>query len=201
MLGEVFFRYAPLASAIVLCTLGYILSNLFFSGSKPTGTPWGPCGKTGVRAALQSAIQTVLDVRKTLVLSGRLPAAESHGFIFSTMLDGAITALPMRNLKWLASLPEDVASFYDAQEDRIELRYTIPAATLSDPAVTKRLVKILTRRTKSMVPDLYNEIQHLCQQGVYTKSQWQPLCLYPEMVRILAATSNRMLVGKPLCKC
>lgn len=106
----------------------------------------------------------------------------------------------MRNFKWLANLPETTASFYKAHSEQFQMDYTIPAATVTDPAFTKILVKALTRRSKGAVAGLQDEMQWACQDVSYGGREWQDMCLYPELTRILAATTNRVLVGLPLCK-
>lgn len=197
---DFFFQPLPTALALGSVTLAYISYLLFFSGNLPKGVPWGPSGNNGILSALESAIHTALDVRAIFERSSVLPAAKSHGFAISTLLDGAFIALPLRNVKWLSTLPESIASLHSAQQDRLALSFTVPAATLTDPAATKLLVKIMTRRSKSTVPDLWDEVRHACQGNVFKGSDWQSLCLYPELLRISAATTNRMAVGLPLCK-
>jgi hypothetical protein len=189
-----------LAFAIVVALPAYTFYHLFHSGKKPKGVYWAPSGKNGLFAALESSMNTAVDIRKTLKLNDKLPSARSYGFKFSTILDGAIVALPMRNFKWLASLPETTASFYKAHEEQLQLSYTVPAATLSDPGFIKILVKVLTRRSKSAVPGLRDEVEAAYQDVPYGGSEWQSLCLYREILRILNVTTNRMLVGLPLCK-
>jgi hypothetical protein len=189
-----------LAFTVVVALPAYTFYHLFHSGRTPAGVHWAPSGKNGLFAALDSSIKTILNVRETLKHGGKLPSANSHGFKFSTLLDGVIVALPMQNFKWLANLPETTASFYKAHEEQFQMSHTIPAVTTTDPELTKVLVKVLTRRSKGTVADLQDEMHWACQDVPYGRRDWQPLCLYPEVVRILAATSNRMLVGLPLCK-
>lgn len=200
MIEDLFFQTLPIALAIGLAMIAYISHLLFFSGKLPEGVPWGPSGNNGILSALDSAVSTAMDVRAIFERSSVLPAAKSHGFAISTLLDGTFIALPLRNIKWLSTLPEGIASFYNAQQDRLALSFTVPAATLTDPAATKLLVKIMTRRSKSTVPDLCDEVRHACQENSCKGSDWQSLCLYPELLRISAATTNRMAVGLPLCK-
>jgi hypothetical protein len=189
-----------LAFTIVVVLPAYTFSHLFHSGKTPKGIHWAPSGKDGLFAALDSSIKTFLNVRKMLERGAKLPSAGSHGFKFSTLLDGAIVALPMRNFEWLANLPETTASFYRAHSGQFQLGYTLPAATITDPEFTRILVKVLTRRSKGTVADLQDEIQWACRNVTYGGREWQPLCLYPEVLRILTVTTNRMLVGRPLCK-
>jgi hypothetical protein len=193
-------RLILLALSIVVILPAYTLYHMFHSGKKPKGVYWIPSGKNGLFAALESSVNTAVDIRKTLEQSDKLPSARLYGFKFSTVLDGAIVALPMRNFKWLASLPETTASFYKAHEEQLQLSYTVPAATLSDPGFIKILVKVLTRRSKSAVPDLRDEVEAAYQDVSYGGSEWQSLCLYREILRILTVTTNRMLVGLPICE-
>ena len=189
-----------LALTIVVLLPAYTFSHLFHAGRTPKGLHWAPSGKDGLFAALDSSLKTALNVRNTFKRGEKLLSANSHGFKFSTLLDGATVALPMRNFKWLANLPETTASFYRAHEEQFKMSYTIPAATTTDRELTMILVKVLTRRSKGTVADLQDEMQWACQDVPYGGHEWQPLCLHPEIVRILAVTTNRMLVGLPLCK-
>lgn len=185
---------------LAFSTLLYTVSQIFFTGKKPASIPWGPSGGHGVVAALDSAIKSAINIQQTLTLSQVLLIARSSGIMISTVLDGAMVVLPMRNLKWLSSLPEKTLSFHAAHEERLQLSYTIPAATLTDPDLVKLLVKILTRRTKGVVPEIHDEIGAICEDAAYGSLEWKPLCLSTEVLRLLTATSNRMLVGLPLCK-
>jgi hypothetical protein len=194
-------RQLLLAFVILVALPAYTFYHLFHSGRKPQGVYWTPSGKNGLFAALDSSVKAALDIRNTLKQSDSVPSARLHGFKFSTLLDGAIIALPIRHFKWLASLPETTASFYKAHEEQLQLSYTVPTATMSDPDIIKVLVKVLTRKSKSVVPDLRDEVEAAFQDVSYGGSEWQSLCLYPEILRILTATTNRMLVGLPLCKC
>jgi hypothetical protein len=189
-----------LAFTILVVLPAYTFSHLFHSGRTPKEIRWAPSGKDGLFAALDSSLKTALDVRKMLKHGEKLHSAGSHGFKFSTLLDGAIVALPMRNFKWLANLPETTASFYKAHSEQLQMAYTIPAATNTDPEFARILGKVLTRRSKGTVADLQDEMQWACRDVTYGGREWQPLCLYPEVVRILSITTNRMLVGLPLCK-
>lgn len=193
-------RLLLLAFAILLALPAYTFYHLFHSGQKPEGLYWAPSGKNGIFAALDSSVRTALDLRKTLRHGERLPSARSHGFKFSTFLDGAIVALPARNFKWLANLPETTASFFKAHEEQFKMSYTIPGATITEPELTRTLVKLLTRRSKGAVGDVQDEIQSACQDVPYGGREWQPLGLFPEVSRILSTTTNRMLMGLPLCK-
>lgn len=192
--------FLSLAFTILVVLPAYTFFHLFHSGRTPKGVHWAPSGKDGLFAALDSSVKTAIDICKMLKHGERIPSASSHGFKFSTLMDGAIVALPVRNLKWLSNLPETTASFYKAFEERLMISYTNPAATITDRKLSKMMVKVLTRRSKGTVADLQDEVQWACQEVTYGGPEWQTLCLYPEVLRILGPTSNRMLLGLPLCE-
>jgi len=189
-----------LALTLAVALPAYSFWHLFHSGRTPKGLYWAPSGENGLFAALDSSVKTVMDIRKMLKHGEKISSASSHGFKFSTLMDGAIVALPTRNFKWLANLPETTASFYKAFEERLMISYTNPAATITDRELSKMMVKVLTRRSKGTVADLQDEVQWACQEVTYGGPEWQTLCLYPEVLRILGPTSNRMLLGLPLCE-
>lgn len=185
---------------LIVTFLAHSVVQVFFRGQKPNATPWSPSGHHGMFAALQSALISTLDVRRILTLGGLLPGAQKTGFMISTALDGASVVLPMRNLKWLVAQSEETASFHAIHHERLQLRYTLPVAAFANLSVSRLAARVLTRRSKSTIPDIHEEIETMCTNAPYGHDvQWQPVTLYPEMQRILAATTNRLLVGLPLC--
>lgn len=193
--------FTPFLAAVLVSVPLYVLCQLFFAGTKPASTPWGPSGRVGVLAAMSSAYKNTIDVNKTLALCSQMATGQTSGVAISTMIDGVIVLLPLRHLRWLSSLPEDMLSMLAFHQERLQLSYTIPAATLGDPILTKLLVKLLTRRTKGTISEAHEEIMAICSKAPFVATgEWHSVCLSTVVLRMVTATTNKMLVGLPLCK-
>ena len=89
--------------------------------------------------------------------------------------------LPRQALKWVSRQADDTLGFLPAQADRFQLPYTLPDNGIAEPQVEKVLVKVLSRRTKAILPELHGEIdeawtiedaQETCSRGICVVS-WQ----------------------------
>lgn len=183
----------------IIFAVPFAIQQFFFCGKKPTSIPWGPSGRHGLIAALESAFRTFIDIQTTLLASCALPVAQSSGIMLSSIIDGALLVLPFRHLEWLSSLPEDTLSSIDSHEERLQSTYTMPAATLTDPDIAKLAIRVLMRHTKGTIPEVHDELIYACDRKVYGGYANESLCLSHELLRLLTSTTNRMLVGLPLC--
>lgn len=138
--------------------------------------------------------------------------------MISNLLDGALVVLPNRALKWCTNQPACLSflvahreynhqSLHDREvmltdvttEQRFLLNYTLPDVRTSDPDIEKLLVKVLTRRSKGIVPELHAEMKLLEGSPPKTTS-WGKFNLQEEILKSLLVSTSRMLVGTPLCK-
>ncbi|KAL9615710.1 MAG: hypothetical protein Q9160_009319 [Pyrenula sp. 1 TL-2023] len=172
---------------------------MFLGGEKPP-VPWGPSGKQGALAGFKSAISCLRDLSKALSRSQVLLKSPGRGFMISTVLDGASVALPNELLQWYTRQPSNKLSLTKAHGDRLHLDYVLPGAVLSDPDMEKQVIKVLTRHTKGFLPQAHQELEVVSQNAPYDSVEWNSLCVFPEMVRLLTSAASRMLVGVPLCR-
>lgn len=180
----------PAIALLALAVAAHTLTQVFFEGNKPRRLPWAPSGTTGMLAALQSALASTLSIQRALTVGRLLPAAHNTGFKISTILDGTVVVLPPEQSQWLARLPETTASFNAKHYERLQLQYTLPAMTLTNPALARLITQLMTRRSKSAVPDVHDEIEAVCADAAYGGADWQSVCVFDEMQRILSAMTN-----------
>ncbi|KAI9783032.1 MAG: hypothetical protein M1816_001609 [Peltula sp. TS41687] len=109
--------------------------------------------------------------------------------------------MPSSQIPWILDQPEHILSVTEAHIDTLEADYTF------DPYVIRHLTHIpvirrdLTRHLGSLTSDLMEEIGLGFDQywGSDTEN-WKEVCVYDDMMRIVASASNRVLVGLPLCR-
>ena len=60
----------------------------------------------------------------------------------------------------------------------------------------------LTRRLASVFPDMMDEMRCALDNEISSSSsdEWTPVTVHPTFMRIICRTTNRTLVGKPLCR-
>ena len=110
--------------------------------------------------------------------------------------------VPPSEIKWLVDQPDDVLSIEKLLLVVLETDYT-----LLNPAVARNPIHVdvvkrdLTRQISSLIGDIIEElgigIDDCCGLDM---NDWNDVPVYESMLRIVARTSMRVLVGKPLCE-
>ena len=109
------------------------------------------------------------------------------------------TILPPSLLRWLSNQPEDVLNAAEAQDDAIQIRYTVPHYHLIRD-LQGVLQRDLTRQIGSLIPEIVEELEStLDQRWGDNAEQWKEFVISKEMMQIATKFTNRMLVGLPLC--
>ena len=196
------FTGAHLSLFVLIALSLYAAVNLRRHAKTPPDIPWGPAGKPGLLGWFRSALASV-DMYYTLVKSSNLLSVYPAFLVFS-WLDGGIVALPPRSLKWLSSLHEDSMGFLRLNMDRFQLTHTMHDLMNvhgSSLDVMKLVARVFTRRTKSMVPTLHQEMESVCREYFgHNHQEWTSICLKHAVARTVVSTTNRILVDIPLCK-
>lgn len=189
--------------AVATITAGVLIQSIlhvFFNGKRPKGLGWAPSRAQGPLAAFQSAVACTTDFKRTLLKSNLHPRTSEESFLISNVFDGARVLLPLSDVPWLSALPETTATSHGTQYKRLQLEYTLQPNESLDPRAGRMLMKLLVQRSKEMVSVVHDEIKNACPEGSYGhENEWQSVCLHDEVSRILAATTNRFLVGTALC--
>lgn len=186
---------------LTLLTLTTSTLRVFFASSAPhpKNATWSPSHARGPLAALHSALHSTLNIKQTLLLGSQNASVQKPAFLISTVLDGAPLVLPLSDVSWLAALPNTVASMHALQYERLKLGDTLPSTVAMDPRVVRRVVKLLGQRSREMVAVVHREVREVCPKSLYGRGEWRCVGVHEEVMRILAATTNRFLVGEPLC--
>ncbi|KAJ7103682.1 cytochrome P450 [Mycena crocata] len=97
--------------------------------------------------------------------------------------------------------PEDVLSFQHGAEDIIQGDYTMGPELTSNPYHQHTIRTHLTRNLGRCFPDVRDEIVSAFDEVLKLEgNDWKPISVLPNIMQVVARTSNRIFVGVPLCR-
>ncbi|KAJ7439781.1 cytochrome P450 [Mycena latifolia] len=101
----------------------------------------------------------------------------------------------------IAAAPESILSFYGGIVDLLQSDYTMGPEIARNPYSTEAVRRNLTRNLGRCFPDVRDEIVHAFDDVLALDgTEWKRLHVLPNIMQIVARTSNRIFVGLPLCR-
>ena len=110
--------------------------------------------------------------------------------------------LPYNEIQWLVERPDTDIDVRAQIVDSLQLNRTLMDPKLAHyPAHISVISGRLTREIGNLVPELLDEIQHGIDKlwGTLGKD-YNPICVYDSMSRVVGQATNRVFVGLPLCR-
>ena len=111
--------------------------------------------------------------------------------------------LPPTLIRWLAFQPDDILDVQELHQDILETDYVFQYShAVSNPIHEDVIRRDLNRQLGSLTIEIMDELGNGFAQywGVDTQN-WRDIRVFENMMRTITRTTNRMLVGLPLCKC
>jgi hypothetical protein len=110
-------------------------------------------------------------------------------------------ALPIKFGQWIIDQPDTVLSAHEHQRRLLHTDYTFPRPSIMHNLNHVQVMKRdLTRRINTLTQEIWEELEDaFVQQWGTDTSEWKEVNVFDTVARILARTSNRVLVGKELC--
>ena len=111
--------------------------------------------------------------------------------------------LPQNLIRWLAVQPDDVLDVQELHQDILETDYVFQYRhAVSSPIHEDVIRRDLNRQLGSLTTGIMNELGNSFEEywGVDVRN-WKSIAAFDNMMRTITRTTNRMLVGLPLCEC
>jgi len=110
--------------------------------------------------------------------------------------------LPQEHIRWLMAQPETVLSRRDVQQEKFAARYIIPEIEKSLDALIVNVVRRdVTRFIGKSQADVFDELRQSVDATLgIDEVGWQRVCLFEAMQAIISRSTNRMVIGLPLCR-
>ncbi|KAJ7086837.1 cytochrome P450 [Mycena belliarum] len=101
----------------------------------------------------------------------------------------------------IVAAPESVLSFHEGAADNLQTEHTIGAAVMHNPYHVGAVRGSLTRNLARCFPEVRDEIVHAFDDVLALEGkEWKTMTVLPQLMQIVARTSNRLFVGLPLCR-
>ncbi|KAJ7086862.1 cytochrome P450 [Mycena belliarum] len=171
---------------------------------------------TWLRSRKQSPIPTIAEAegvlsshRTALRFLGNATDVVARGchqfpegvFRLPTLFRWEYVANGLQRLSEIAAAPENILSFHDGAADSLQTEYTIGAAVKHNPYHVATVRGSLTRNLARCFPDVRDEIVHAFNDVLALEGkEWKSFHVLPQVMQIVARTSNRLFVGLPLCR-
>lgn len=117
-------------------------------------------------------------------------------------LNGAEIVLPTSSIPWLINQPDSILSADEAHRISLQIDFTfVHPFVVANPLHHETIRNELTRQLGAVTGDIADELSVAFDEiwGTDT-AEWREVCLFETAMEIIARTSNRVLVGVPLCR-
>lgn len=104
-------------------------------------------------------------------------------------------------LKELKDVDESVLSIQAAADERNSIGYILSSSIHRDPYHVKIISKYLTLRLETILPEIVEEVCLIFRETLTVGDEWIQIKDYENLLsRCVSATTNKILVGLPLCR-
>ncbi|KAJ7154091.1 cytochrome P450, partial [Mycena filopes] len=100
----------------------------------------------------------------------------------------------------ISSAPEHILSFHEGAADTLQIPFTMGAVLTDNPYHVSVIRGSLTRNLARCFPEVRDEIVHSFSHIVGESKDWKLIEVLPTSIQVVARTSNRLFVGRPLCR-
>ncbi|KAI0003122.1 cytochrome P450 [Xylariaceae sp. FL0662B] len=115
---------------------------------------------------------------------------------------GIAVIIPPRQLKRVYGLPEDVVGVQAAQDQTLQVDWTIWDKRITGVRFHISVIRHqLTRNLKQLTPAIADELKRGFDQWWGTGTEWRELSIWDSCFKLVAGASNRAFCGVPLCNC
>jgi len=112
-----------------------------------------------------------------------------------------LVLLPRFHAQFIVDQPDSIFDIETQIDDSIQTKYTIVTLSLvPDPANIKLISATLTSQIGNLAPDMADEIACGFKHHWGHPSEYSELCVYETMRKIIGSATNRVFIGKPLCR-
>ncbi|OCK87132.1 cytochrome P450 [Cenococcum geophilum 1.58] len=160
-----------------------------------------PGASPPVLGAWIEAYRFVYDSAGTIDDGVRKYGADGRTFKISTPARWIVVSTNLGVLKELKDANESVLSIQAAADERNSIKYILSSSIHRDPYHVKIISKYLTLRLETILPEIVEEVCLIFRETLTVGDEWIQIKDYENLLsRCVSATTNKILVGLPLCR-
>ncbi|KAJ7133809.1 cytochrome P450 [Mycena filopes] len=173
------------------------LSVLWLSSRKKSPIP-ALVGSKGVLSSYGAAVNVLRNA--TEVITEGYYSGRDGVYRFPTLFRWDYIAYGKKRLLEIGSAPEHILSFQEGVAEGLQIRFTMGAALTDNPYHVSAIRSSLTRNLARCFPEVRDEIVHSFSHILGESKEWKLIEVLPTTMQVVARTSNRLFVGRPLCR-
>ena len=192
---------SPLFWLSVILTL---LAVLYYRSRKaPTlpDLPWVNRDPQKWFSKLRARVTTTVNYKDSVFEAYTEYSKQSKSCIFGSLSEDIIV-LPSESVPWMIDQPDSVLCSIDVLKTQLQLEHTFEdPGIVHHPTHHDTIKQDLTRQLANLTEDLIDELTSAFNDGWgRLDGEWNEVCVFQTMMRIVARASNRVLVGPGLCE-
>lgn len=194
-------NYMNLITTFLLYFVLSVVTSFWRAPRYPTSIPWVGHGKSW-RVALSNTFGSFTN-SKSWMLDGYTKYSKSgKPFVLpSSIGQAAEVVIPRTQTQWMLDQPDNVLSTSAAHYDILHGDYSfVKPIILQDPYHEHIIHKNLARNLNTFIPDLADEVQVASDDFFGMQEEWHSINLLDSFMKLVPRLTNRMFVGKPLCR-
>ncbi|KAF1989191.1 cytochrome P450 [Aulographum hederae CBS 113979] len=186
---------------LVFSSAVYIWQRFFSLRGLPDNLPWAGAEKGALSRAIASK-RSLFGLKELIIDGYEKYSKRDQPFILPNLATGPEVVLPMTQMKWLLEQPDHVLSQHRVNFEFLHANRTMLHPKVARDAVHSRVIRReLTKDLDMYASDIVDEIEHSLALNWGTDiGVWKEVALYDTMLDVISRLSNRVLVGKTLCR-
>ncbi|KAL2142991.1 hypothetical protein VTI28DRAFT_450 [Corynascus sepedonium] len=194
---ELLLRPAVLAPVLVL--VAFFIHQLFFAGPKRPKIPIVGAKENDWFPFYQATWRNTFNFKAAVQLADR--KYRDQPVLIPSLGALNMVLLPRSEIQWVTDQPDSVLDMHTQAIDSLQIDYTATDPSLVyNPVHHKLITTTLTNQIGNLVPDVAEETAWGFEKQWGTPSDYQEVCVYDTMRKIVGSVTNRVFVGSPKCR-
>ncbi|KAK4096713.1 cytochrome P450 [Parathielavia hyrcaniae] len=189
----------PTVLVPAVAVVAYLIHQLFFAGPRLPKLPivgarngdWFPFfqamwrNTVNFKAAVHEADEKYRDQEALMPLIGNT----------------SMVLLPRSQIQFVTDQPDSILNMHTAVIESLQVDYTCTDPYLvHNPVHHKLIATTLTNQIGNLVPDVAEETAWAFEQQWGNPAEYQEVCVYETLRKIVGCVTNRVFLGKPTCR-
>ncbi|KAL2265929.1 hypothetical protein VTJ83DRAFT_5281 [Remersonia thermophila] len=193
------FALRPAVLGPVLALVAFIIRRLVVAARERPKLPiigsregdWFPYHQAALRNLLDFKAAVLEADEKFRDKAAHIPVLGRH----KTVL------LPRSETPWITEQPDSILNSHVQTIEDLQTDYTVTDPLLiHQPQQNKVITTSLTSQIGNLVPDVADETAWSVEEVWGSPTEYQEVCVYDTMRRVIGHVSNRVFVGRPHCR-
>lgn len=194
---EVLLRPAVLVPAVALVALA--IHQLLFAGPKLPKLPIVGAKDRDWFPFYQAAWRNTFDFKSAVKEADE--TYRDQTVLLPLIMAPNLLLLPRAETQFVTDQPDSVLDMHTQAIDSLQIDYTCTDPSLvHNPVHHKLITTTLTNQIGNLVPDVAEETAWGFEQQWGSPGEYQEVCVYDTMRKIVGCVTNRVFVGKPKCR-